>query len=157
MSLVPERTTSVLKCKASLVHLVLLDNTTGHEVNAARRVALYFQSTRLECPLLSDEDIEVVVRSVDARVPFRSQGSAEDDEVFGDAGVDDVHGAHGASGIVKHPFFVGVEVYLVVRVCFGEIGHNVLDHARSVIWRSVDCCDLKLVEEVWIKNVPAIL
>ena len=37
----------------------------------------------------------------------------EDDQVLSDTGVDHVHGAHGAAGVVEYPFFlVGVDPYL---------------------------------------------
>ena len=86
------------------MHLVLLGDTTAHEVDVTRSVPFHLQRARLERPLLSDEDMEVVVGGVKARVALRTEWGAKDDEVLGDARVDDVHRAHRAAGIVEHPF-----------------------------------------------------
>ena len=86
------------------MHLVLLGDATTHEVDVAGSVALHLQRTRLERPLLADEDVEVVVGGVETRVALGAERRAKDDEVLGDARVDDVHRAHRAAGIAEHPF-----------------------------------------------------
>ena len=85
------------------MHLVLLGYTATHEVHVTRLVALHLQRARLERPLLADEDVEVVVGGVEARVALGAERRAKDDEVLGDARVDDVHRAHRAAGVVEHP------------------------------------------------------
>lgn len=102
------------------MHLVLLGDTTAHEVHVTRSVPLHLQRARLERPLLADEDMEVVVGGVKARVALRTERRAKDDEVLGDARVDDVHRAHRAAGIVEHPFgAVRVDRYARVGVGIG--------------------------------------
>ena len=85
------------------MHFVLLGYAATHEVYVTRLVALHLERTRLERPLLADEDVEVVVRGVEARVALGAERRAKDDEVLGDARVDDVHRAHRAAGVVEHP------------------------------------------------------
>ena len=112
------------------MHLVLLGDTTAHEVHITRSVALHLQRARLERPLLADEDMEIVVGGMKARVALRTEWRAKDDEVLGDARVDDVHRAHRAAGIVEDPFgAVRVERYARVGIGAGEIGEDVRDHA----------------------------
>lgn len=128
------RTTSVLKSEATLVHLVLLDDSSRHEVNGASWVNFLVQCSRLECPLLSNKDVEVVIRSVQARVTFRAKRCTEDNEVFGNAGVDDVHGAHGSPSVVEHPLLlVRVDCYLSGGICRGEVRDNVVNHSTKVV------------------------
>ena len=43
------------------------------------------------CPLRSFQDMEVVVCCMSASVAFRAKRGAEDDQIFGDRGVDEVH------------------------------------------------------------------
>ena len=77
-------------------------------------VPLHLELTGSECPLLSDEDIEVVVCSVQSSVSFRPERGTEDDEILRDACVDDVHGTHGTTSIVENPFLlIGVDSNLV--------------------------------------------
>jgi hypothetical protein len=72
-------------------------------VLVARPVHLLLETARRECPLLTLEDVEEVVGRVQARMALRTERRAEEDEVLRDAGVDDVHGAHGAAGVVQDP------------------------------------------------------
>jgi hypothetical protein len=112
------------------MHLVLLGDTTAHEMHVTRSIPLHLQRARLERPLLADEDMEVVVGGVKARVALRTERRAEDDKVLGDARVDDVHRAHRAAGIVEHPFgAVRVDGYARVGIGGGEIGDDVRDQA----------------------------
>ena len=124
------RTPNIFHGPASFVHLVLLGDTTAHEVHVPRLVPLHLQRARLERPLLTNEDMEVVVGGVEARVALRTKWRAKDDEVLGDARMDDVHRAHRAAGIVEHPFgAVRVDRYARVGIGGGEIGEDVRDHA----------------------------
>lgn len=70
-------------------------------------------------------------------VSLRFRGGArdrltEDDQVLGDAGVDDVHGAHGAAGVVKHPLLIEVNVALCADLR-AELVDDVLDHRSRVV------------------------
>ena len=79
-------------------------------VHAAGAVPLHMELPGAEGPLLADEDVEVVVGGVQAGVALCAERGAKDDEVLGDGGVDDVHGAHGPACVVEHPLGgVGVE------------------------------------------------
>ena len=86
------------------MHLVLLGNTTAHKVHIARAVPFHVQRARLERPLFPDKDMEIVIGGMQTRVALGTKWRAEDDEVLCDAGVDNVHGAHGATCIVEYPF-----------------------------------------------------
>ena len=72
-------------------------------VHAAGAVPLHLELPGAEGPLLADEDVEVVVSGVQAGVALCAERGAKHDEVLGDGGVDDVHGAHGPAGVVEHP------------------------------------------------------
>lgn len=65
-----------------------------------------------------------------ARVTLCAERRSENDEVLGDGGVDDVHGAHGAAGVVEDPFFVGV---YVMGVGLGEVRGDVVDYGAGVV------------------------
>lgn len=143
---------------ASLVHLVLLGDATTHEMHVTRAVPLHLQRARLERPLLSDEDVEVVVGGVEARVSLRTERRAEDDEVLRDARVDHVHRAHRAARVAEDPFgAVRVERDARARIGRGEIGDDVRDHARCVVGRCGERGQLELVQMDRIKDVPSIL
>ena len=86
------------------MHLVLLGDAAAHEVHVTRTVPFHFECARLERPLFADEDVEIVVGGVQARVALGAKRRAKDDEVLGDAGVYNVHGAHRAACVVEHPF-----------------------------------------------------
>ena len=99
------------------MHLVLFGDTTAHEVHVTRSIPLHLQRARLERPLLTDKNVEVVIGGMKARVALRAERRAKDDEVLGDARVDDVHRAHRAAGIVEHPLgAVRVERYACVGI-----------------------------------------
>jgi len=140
------------------VHLVLLGDATTHEVHVAWPVPFHLERAGLERPLLADEDVEVVVGGVEARVALGAEGRAKDDEVLGDARVDDVHRAHRAARVVEDPFgAVRVDREARAWVGRGEIGDDVGDHARRVVGRHGESGQLELVEMDGIKEVPSIL
>jgi hypothetical protein len=140
------------------MHLVLLGDTTAHEVHITRLVPLHLQGARLERPLLAHEDMKVVVGGVKARVSLRTEWRAKDDEVLCDARVDDVHRAHRAAGIVEHPFgAVRVDRYARVGIGGGKIGEDVRDHAWCVVGRRGERGELQLVEMDRVENIPSIL
>ena len=142
------------------MHLVLLGDAATHEVHVAGPIPLHFERAGLERPLLADEDVEVVVGGVEARVALRSERRAKDDEVLRDARVDHVHRAHRAPGVVEDPFgAVRVERHAAraARVGRGEIGEDVRDHAGRVVGRRGEGGQLQLVQVDRIKDVPSIL
>ena len=140
------------------MHLVLLGDATAHEMHVTGAVPLHLQRARLERPLLSDEDVEVVVGGVEARVTLRTERRAKDDEVLRDARVDHVHRAHRAARVVEDPFgAVRVERDARARIGRGEIGDDVRDHPRCVVGRRGERGQLELVQMDRIKDVPSIL
>jgi len=66
-------------------------------------VDLGLQATGQEGGLGALEDVEVVVGGMAAGVALGADGGAEEDEILGDGGMQDVHGAHGPARIVEHP------------------------------------------------------
>lgn len=51
--------------------------------------------------LLSIEDVEIVIGSVSTRVTFSANWRPENNEVFRNAGMNNIHPTHGAAGIVE--------------------------------------------------------
>ena len=152
------RTSCVFHGPASLLHFVLLSHATTHEVHVARPVPLHLQRARLKRPLLSDEDMEVVVGGVEARVALCAERRTKDDKVLGDARVDDEHRTHRATSVVEHPFrAVRVDRYVRGRIGGGEIGEDVRDHTRCAVGRCGESGELQLVEMDWVEYVPPIL
>lgn len=86
------------------MHLILLGLAPLQNMNRALGIALHDERIRGLRPLLAFQDVKVVVGCVTARMSFGSERGAEHDEVFGYAGMDYVHGAHGAAGVVEYPF-----------------------------------------------------
>lgn len=142
-----QHTTSVLHGPALSRHHVLLDVAAAKVVNVSWFVGLASECTSRVGELLSLEDVEVVVCGVAASVAFCPYGSPEDDKVsvrlavvhrhqvcsLGDASVDDEHAAHGATGIVEHPFlWVRVLGRDCVRVSFGQLGDDGLNNVSGV-------------------------
>lgn len=124
------------------------------------RIPLHLQVRRCERPLLPDQDIEVIVRGVQPRMSLRAEGSTEDDEILGDAGVDDIHRTHGAPGVVEHPFGgVGVQSDLGGGVGGGEVLDDVVRHERGVVgFGGVGDGGLgQLVKVGRVKDVPPVL
>lgn len=62
---------------------------------------------------------------------FRAQKPTEDNQVLGDTGVDNVHGAHGATGVVEHPLLLGAQV--VGADLLLQLGNNEVDDGTSVL------------------------
>ena len=152
------RTPRVFHSPASLVHLVLLGDATTHQVHVTGTVPLHLQRARLERPLLPDEDVEVVVGGVEARVSLRTERRAKDDQVLRDARVDHVHRAHRAARVVEDPFrAVRVDRDARARVRRGQIRDDVRDHARRVVGRCGERGQLELVQMDRIKDIPSIL
>ena len=152
------RTARVLEGKAPFVHLVLLHMPTRQVVHVARAVNLHGEVRGIERPLFPNENVEVVVRGVHARVALGTDGRAEDDEVLGDARVDDVHRAHRAPSVVEHPLRgVGVEGDDGGRVFRGEVGDDVGDNSVNVIWVCLDRILGEGVEGLGIEDIPAVL
>lgn len=85
------------------MHLILLRRSSWEEMNAPSRIPLHLQRARPEGPLFAHKDVEIVVCSVQTRVSFCAERRPEDDEVLGDARVDNVHRAHGSARVVEHP------------------------------------------------------
>ena len=115
------------------MHLVLLRYTSRHEVDHTWSITFHLELTGSESPLLSNENMEVIIRGVNASVSLGSKWCTEDNKVFCDARMDDVHRAHGTSSIVKHPFLVGIKAYVVIRVRFSEIRDDMRDHASGIV------------------------
>ena len=126
-------------------------------MNHSGSIPLHLQLARFECPLLADEDVEVVVGGVNSTVSFRAEGRTEDDQVLRDAGVNDVHGAHCTSGIIEDPFLFRVDANLVFGVRFREVRDDVVDHASRVIGGGRDCRLGKFMQEAWLEDIPAFL
>lgn len=97
-------TSSVLHRKAALVHLVLLCSSSGQQVDVSGLVPLHLESTWPKRPLLANEDVEVIICGMQSSVSLGTEGRTEDDEVFSNGCVNEVHGTHGTAGIVEHPF-----------------------------------------------------
>ena len=126
-----------------------------HEVHVTGVVPLHLQRARLERPLLSDEDVEVLMGGVEAQVSLRTERRAKDDQVLRDARV---RRAHRAAHVVEDPFRA-VRVDRDARACVrrGQIGDDVRDHARCVVGRCGERGRLELVQMDRIKDIPSIL
>lgn len=125
-----------------------------------RCIPLHLQLARLECPLFPDQNVEIVVRRVDPRVPLRAERGAKDDEVFSDAGVDNIHRAHCAACVIEDPLGL-VWVYAHdgrgrgVGLC--QVRDDVGYDSRCVVGRGGDGGVGELVEEDGVKDVPPVL
>lgn len=86
------------------MHLVLLRSSPWQQVDISRFVPLHFERTWPERPLLANEDVEVVICGMQPTMSLGTEGRTEDDEIFSNGCVDDVHGTHGTPSIVEHPF-----------------------------------------------------
>lgn len=78
-------TAGIFESKAAVGHLVLLDVAAAQVVDASCRVDLGLVGSRDVGRLDAGENVEVVVGGVAAGVALGADGSAEDDEVLGDA------------------------------------------------------------------------
>ena len=86
------------------MHLVLLRSSPWQQVDISWFVPLHLERTWPERPLFTNENVEVIIRSVQSTVSLRTERCTKDDEIFGDGRVNDVHGTHGTTSVVKHPF-----------------------------------------------------
>ena len=93
-----------LQRPAAFMHLVLPYNTSLHKVDRALGVHIHDKRMCIRNPLLTLQDVEVIICRVSACVSLRTHGRAEDNEVFGYGRVDEVHGPHGTTGIIEEPF-----------------------------------------------------
>ena len=130
---ISRHTSGIFQSPTTFMHLVLLRYTPRHEMDHAWSITLHLKLTGSESPLLSNENMKVIVCSVNASVSFGSKRCTEDNKVFCNARVDNVHRTHGTSSIIKHPVFMGVKAYFVIRVCFCEIRDNMRDHPGGVV------------------------
>ena len=85
------------------MHLVLPRHPPFHEVDIAGSIDCLGELAGLKDPLLALEDVEVVVGGVKTAMSLSSEWGTENNQVFGDGRMDDVHGTHRTSGIVEHP------------------------------------------------------
>ena len=126
----------------------MLGDAAAHEVHVTGAVPLHLQRTRPERPLLSDEDVEVVVGGVEAPVSLRIERRAKDNQVLRDARVDHVHRPHRAARVVEHLFrAVRVDRDARAWVRRGQIGDDVRDHTRCVVGRCGERGQLELVNK----------
>ena len=58
------------------------------------------------------------------------ESNTEDDDIFRNAGVDDVHRAHGTAGVVEDPLLVHVDI---IRVLSMELVYDVRHDASCVV------------------------
>lgn len=123
--------TSVLKSEASFRHLVLLDLTTAQVVDRTLGISLGLVLAGDVSLLLAVQDVEVVVGGMAAGVALSADRSTEDNQVLRDRGVDDVHGAHGATGIVEDPVLLDIDD--VGRQLRRELVDDVLDGRARVV------------------------
>jgi hypothetical protein len=75
----------VLEREAALGHLVLLDGAADEVVHRPGRVDLGVVLAGRVGPLLTRQDVEVVISRVAASVSLGSNGSAKDDQIFSNA------------------------------------------------------------------------
>ena len=129
-------------------------------MHTSSRVPLHLQVRWVESPLFANQDIEVIISGMDTTVSFSTNRSTEDDQVFGDTGMDDVHGTHGTASVVEHPFLgVGVESDDTGGVGFGEVGDDVVDHVIGVIgcWCGGDRFLGEFVKVFRSEDIPPVL
>ena len=140
------------------MHLVLLDVPTRQVVHIAGTVDLHGEVGGIERPLFPNKDVEVVVGGVHAAVAFRANRGAEDDEIFSDASVDDVHGTHSTTRVVKHPFGgVGIQGNDRRRVLRSEVGDDVGNDSIDVVWMRLDRVLGECMKGLGGEDVPAVL
>lgn len=67
--------------------------------------------------------------------------------------MNDIHGTHGATGIVEDPFLVKVHVGLSGSGL--QVGHDVGDNSASVVAMLCDCALCKVVQLCGLEDVEA--
>ena len=93
-------------------------------------------------------------------MPLRTKRSAEDEDILGDARVDNVHRAHRAARVVERPLLrVGVQPDVGGSVGRSEVCDDVLRHERGVVrgWCGGDGGLRELVQALGVKDVPPVL
>lgn len=87
-------------------------------------------------------------------VAWRGDSGAElteDDQVLGDTGVDDVHGTHGATGVVEYPLLLGAQV-LGLNLLL-QLGNNEVDDGAGVLSVSLDRALRQIVQVLRVEDV----
>jgi hypothetical protein len=118
-------------------------------------INLWDETACFKGPLLSLEDVEIIVGGVSARVTLCAERSAKDDEVLGYRGVDDVHRAHGAAGVVEDPLFGLADRMLGVRL--PQSVDDLVDDCSCVVGIVGEGAQGQLVQLGGIKDVPSLL
>jgi hypothetical protein len=130
-------------------------------------------------PLFALQNVEVVICRVTACVAFCAERCAEYDEVLGYGGVDEVHGAHSATGVVEEPFVcvrANLSGSIPDGVCrwrgmvrervdgdrvgamgFTESRHNMMSYAGCRVGVESHGFFGQLVELWWVEDVPLVL
>ena len=75
----------------------------------------------------------------------------EDDQVLGDTGVDHVHGAHGAAGVVEYPLLLGAQV--VGADFLLQLGDDEVDDGAGVLAVGGDGALRHIVQVLWVEDV----
>ena len=103
-------------------------------MDTSRWVSLHLEGTWKEGPLFTDKNIKIIVRGMQPCVTFCTQGRTEDNEVFGNACMDDIHSAYSSASVAENPLReVGVELNLCCGIRSCEVCYDMLDHSRCVI------------------------
>lgn len=77
----------------------------------------------------------------------------EDDQVLGDTGVDHVHGAHGAAGVVEYPLLLGAQV--LGADCLLQFGNNEVDDGTGVLAVGADSALRHIVQVLRVEEVES--
>jgi len=153
------------------MHLVLLRRESWQEMHIPRLVSLHLQRARCERPLLTLQNMEVIICGVEARVALCAEGGAEDDQVLRNRRVYNVHSAHCAARVVEQPLrrlavrelpvcgrggVAGIDVKRNDgrRVRLGEVREDVLDHAVCVVWGGGYGGLREFMQECGIEDIP---
>lgn len=114
----------------------------------ASRVDFRLERPRIVSSLLSHEDMEVIVGSVPSRVSLCADGSAEEDEVFRDRGVQEIHATHGSASVVEDP--LGLRRKWPRVQCSGDARVGVSQASVDVI-HEIQCC-VVVVSQCLLRN-----
>lgn len=75
----------------------------------------------------------------------------EDNQVLGDTGMNHVHGAHGAAGVVEYPLFLGAQV--VGADLLLQLGDNEVDDGASILAVGADGALRHIVQVLRVEDV----